>query len=159
VTADSAELQCICEKLEVHLKISSNDLAEAEKEMQQAVGNNRRLQQQYENVQQMCTDQFLLHQQLVSELKLQLQDVEDLRKADASYIESLEADANIEHLPVSRTVNKIPFCFEYTTDCASSCYVSWSSRVRCTTESAQLTSWIKPLAFFNMRILIIAQLR
>jgi hypothetical protein len=61
-TADSAELQCFCDELEVRLKISSDDLAEAEKDTEKAVGNSRRLQQQYENAQQMCTDQFLLHQ-------------------------------------------------------------------------------------------------
>jgi hypothetical protein len=134
-TADSAELQCFCDELEVRLKISSDDLAEAEKDTEKAVGNSRRLQQQYENAQQMCTDQFLLHQQLVSELKLRLQDVDNLRKADASYIESLEADANMEHLPVPRTVDKIPFCLEYITDCASKKGAHLPSRIKLLCES------------------------
>jgi hypothetical protein len=129
------ELQCFCDELEVRLKISSDDLAEAEKETEQAVGDRRRLQQQYENAQQMCTDQLLLHQQLVSELKLRLQDVDDLRKADATYIESLEADANREHLPVPQNVTEIPFCLEYITDCASNKGAHLPSRVKLLCES------------------------
>jgi hypothetical protein len=118
-TAHSAELQCLCNDLEVCLKINSDELAKAEKEKQEAVGSSRRLQQQYENAQQMCTDQFLLHQQLVSELRQRIEEVEDLRQTDASYIDTLEADANREPLPVPRTVDKIPFCLEYITNCAS----------------------------------------
>jgi hypothetical protein len=129
------ELQCFCDELEVRLKISSDDLAEAEKETEQAVGDRRRLQQQYENAQQMCTDQLLLHQQLVSELKLRLQDVDDLRKADATYIESLEADANREHLPVPQNVTEIPFCLEYITDCASNKGAHLPSRLKLLCES------------------------
>jgi hypothetical protein len=71
-------MTCTC----LRLKIRSDDLVAAEKEKRRAVGNYRSLQQQYEDLQKSITDQCFLHEQLVSDLKQRLEEVEDLRKAD-----------------------------------------------------------------------------
>jgi hypothetical protein len=112
------QLQSLCDDLEFRLKLSGENLAEAKKEKQTAVGNCRRLQQQYEDAQKLITNQCLLHEQLVSELKQRLEDVEELQKADASYVERLEADANMEHLAVPQNVEpKGPSCVANSNRC------------------------------------------
>ncbi len=59
----------------------------------------------------LITDQCFLHDQLVSDLKQKLQEVEALSKSDLAYLESLEAGATatMEHLPIPQDVDKIPF--------------------------------------------------
>jgi hypothetical protein len=86
--------------LQVHLKITADDLAEAEKEKQKAVGDCRRLQKHYKDAQKMCTaDQLLCHYEQVgvSKLKQRLHDVvasaEHRLKADAAYIDLLIEEA------------------------------------------------------------------
>jgi hypothetical protein len=61
-------------------------------------------------MQRMITDQCFLHEQLVSDLKQRLQEVEALSKPDLAYLESLEAGATatMEHLPIPQDVDKIP---------------------------------------------------
>jgi hypothetical protein len=114
------ELQNFCNNLQLCLRIRSDDLVEARKEKRTAVGDCRSLHQQYEDLQIIITDQCFLHEQLVSDLKQRLQEVEDLHKTDLAYVESLKAGATatMEHLLVPQDVDKIPYYLQCITNCA-----------------------------------------
>jgi hypothetical protein len=94
------------------------------------------MQQQYNDAQLICTDQLRLQGQLVSEVKQQrLSDIEAQQTANAAYINSLESNANMEHLPLQKNAKKIPYCIEYLDDCTSTKGSHLPSRVKTLCEN------------------------
>jgi hypothetical protein len=133
--SDGEELQSLCDDLQVRLKLSSDELAKTEKEKKQSVHNCTLLQHHCDEEKRKATDQFFLHEQLVSELKQRLLDVaasaEGLRKADASYIETLEAG----HLPIPQNVEEMSHCLESIVDRAAKKGTHLESRVKTLCET------------------------
>jgi hypothetical protein len=129
------ELQQVCDNLKVRLQLSDEDRVEVEKQHLLAENEWKRRRVKYKADHKTVTDQIVHHEQLNSELKKTLGDLQAEHVNLTTYVSSLEAAATQDFLPLPKNNEEIPYCLEYIVDCASKKGSHLPSRVKTLCES------------------------